>query len=653
MSGMDFFGHQAQAQAATRKLVILFVIAVLAIIGCIYAAATTVFVIAERGSAWQPEILLFVTLGTLLIVGLAMAFKTAQLRSGGGKVAELLGGRLVPPETTDPQERMLRNLVEEMAIASGVPVPQIYVLDQEEGINAFAAGWSPADAAIAVTRGCLERFDRDELQGVIAHEFSHVFHGDMRLNIRLMGVLFGIVCIATIGRILVQVIGRSGARSSNNKGAGGAVALVLFGVALIVIGYLGVLFARLIQAAVSRQREYLADASAVQYTRNPRGIGMALAKIGGLGGQLHSAHTEEASHMLFADGMKRYFGGGFATHPAIEERVERVLPGFKRHLAKDPSMESAVAAIAPPVGAAGFAGASAMAGPARTIDAGTLVRSAGEPTSASVDSARTLLRDLPLDLTAAAHDPQRAPALVLALLLDHHPARRKSQLAPLAQQDAALAHEASVLFQARMQTSRRAMLPLLGMAVPALRSLPSPTRAQLRASARALALADEVLSPFEFALLRTLDRHVRLAGELPQRPPGRPDSLADHLTDATVVLSALARVGADDGSSDHEVAATRAFAQGMLALGMAGAAQLLPRERCSLVELERATEALGSVSPLGKRNLLAACAAATGADGRLSPDEADLLRALAEGWDCPIPLVTTPEGTAAAEVVTD
>lgn len=217
MSGMDFFGHQAQAQAATRKLVILFVIAVLAIIGCIYAAATTVFVIAERGSAWQPEILLFVTLGTLLIVGLAMAFKTAQLRSGGGKVAELLGGRLVPPETTDPQERMLRNLVEEMAIASGVPVPQIYVLDQEEGINAFAAGWSPADAAIAVTRGCLERFDRDELQGVIAHEFSHVFHGDMRLNIRLMGVLFGIVCIATIGRILVQVIGRSGARSSNNK----------------------------------------------------------------------------------------------------------------------------------------------------------------------------------------------------------------------------------------------------------------------------------------------------------------------------------------------------------------------------------------------------------------------------------------------------
>lgn len=315
------------------------------------------------------------------------------------------------------------------------------------------------------------------------------------------------------------------------------------GVALIVIGYLGVLFARLIQAAVSRQREYLADASAVQYTRNPRGIGMP-AKIGGLGGQLHSAHTEEASHMLFADGMKRYFGGGFATHPAIEERVERVLPGFKRHLAKDPSMESAVAAIAPPVGAAGFAGASAMAGPARTIDAAGRFAAPGEPTSASVDSARTLLRDLPLDLTAAAHDPQRrAPWFspccsittrrVARANSRHWPSRMpRSRTKPACCSRRACRRRGARCCRCSAWRCRRCAACL------------SPARAQLRASARALALADEVLSPFEFALLRTLDRHVRLAGELPQRPPGRPDSLADHLADATVVLSALARVGA-------------------------------------------------------------------------------------------------------------
>jgi Zn-dependent protease with chaperone function len=650
---MDFFGHQERAHAATRKLVALFVCAVLAIIGCIYAAATTVLVVANHGSSWQPAVLILVTLGTLLIVGGAMAFKTAQLRSGGGKVAELLGGRLIPPETTDPQERMLRNLVEEMAIASGVPVPQIFVLDNEEGINAFAAGWSPADAAVAVTRGCLERFDRDELQGVIAHEFSHVFHGDMRLNIRLMGVLFGIVCIATIGRILVQVVGRSGGRSSNSKNGGGVAGIVLFGVALIVIGYLGVLFARLIQAAVSRQREYLADASAVQYTRNPRGIGMALAKIGGIGGQLHSAHTEEASHMLFADGMKRYFGGGFATHPAIEDRVERVLPGFKRHLASSPSPEEAVAATPMPVGASGLTGANAHSGPARTVSAATLIHSAGEPTRASVESARALMHELPLDLVAAARESARAPALVIALLLDQQPARRKAQLAPLAQRDPAFAHEATVLFQARMQAPPRSLLPLLELTIPALRGLPSPARAQLRADARALALADDVLSPFEFALLRTLDRHVRLAGELPQRPPGRPESLLDRFAEATLVISVLARVGAVDGASDNEVAATRAFAAGMFALSMPGEAVLLPEDRCSLLDLERATEALGNVSPLGKRNLLQACAAATGADGKLTPEEADLLRALAEGWDCPIPLVTTPEGATAAELVTE
>ncbi|HEX5053077.1 MAG TPA: M48 family metallopeptidase [Planctomycetota bacterium] len=652
MSGMDFFGHQERAQKATSRLVLLFVAAVLAIIVSVYFAVVGLLLATDThgGGAFQPLVLLAVAAGTLLVVGSAMAFKTAQLRSGGGTVAEMLGGKLVPLDTTDPQERRLRNLVEEMSIASGIPVPDIYVLDHESGINAFAAGWSPADAAVAVTRGCLEQFDRDELQGVIAHEFSHVFHGDMRLNIRLMGVLFGIVCIATVGRILVRTVGYGGGRSSG-KGKGGAAGVVLFGFALLVIGGLGLLFARLIQAAVSRQREFLADASAVQYTRNPRGIGLALAKIGGLGaggGRLQNPHADEASHMLFADGVKRFFGGGFATHPPIEERVERVLPGFRRHLASAESMVAAAAATPAPAVAAGFAGggaARAAGSRAAPVAAADLMQHIGAPQAHHVDAARALLADLPLELAAAARERPRVTALVLALLLDRDATQREAQLALLRGVAETAVHEARVLFQLVVRLERNLRLPLLELAMPTLRTLSETEREQLRAHARALAMADDRLTPFEFALLRTIERHVRLAHEAPPRPRQQAAPLVHRPEQAGVVLSVLARVGA----GGDEARAARAFAQGTGRLGMS-TLQLLPTGACSMSDLEAAVDALADVSPYGKRNLILACAETAGADGYLDADEADLLRALAGLWDCPVPLL--PGATSARPVTT-
>ncbi|MBX3464622.1 MAG: M48 family metallopeptidase [Planctomycetes bacterium] len=633
MTSMDFFGHQERARRSSRRLVLLFALAVAGIVLCVYAAASALLMGVDdgQGGFFRLDVLAVVAAGTLVVVGSAALFKTAQLRSGGGAVATLLGGKPVPMATTDPKERMLRNLVEEMAIASGVPVPEVYVLDGESGINAFAAGWSPADAAIAVTRGCLERLDRDELQGVVAHEFSHVFHGDMRLNIRLMGVLFGIVCITTIGRIVVNSVGRGAVRSSRGgKGGGGAAGVVVFGVALIVIGALGVLFARLIQAAVSRQREFLADASAVQYTRNPHGIGRALAKIGGLS-TLASPHAEEASHMLFADGMRRHLGGALATHPPVEERVERILPGFRRQLASSRNMVEAAAAVPAPALAAGAAG---FAGAAPAVRPGALVAAAGDPQARDVAAARALLQQLPLEVAMAARDQARADALVAALLLDRDPARRERQLAGWRQDHPQLAHEAAALhlLVARLDAGLR--LPLLELAMPALRAQPAAERQRLRTLARQLALADGRLSPFEFALLRLLEHHVRLPGEEPPRPPGRPAPLVRHAADVAVVLSVLARAGA----GDDEAAAAAAFGRGHAHLGAMAPMQLLPAAACDGADLERAVDALARVSPLGKRNLLAACAEAAAADGTLTTSETDLLRALAATWDCPLPL---------------
>jgi Zn-dependent protease with chaperone function len=646
-SGMDFFGHQERARRLSRRLVLLFGLAVVAIIGCIHAATVGLLVAIGESNGWHPELLAVTALATLTIVGGASAWKVSQLRAGGPLVAAQLGGRRVPPETQDPKERMLRNLVEEMAIASGVPVPAVFVLDQEPGINAFAAGWGTADAAIAVTRGSLEQFDRDELQGVVAHEFSHIFHGDMRLNMRLMGVLFGILCIAMLGRVLLQVGARGG---GGNRRGNQAAALLVFGVAMIAIGYLGVFFARLIQAAVSRQREFLADASAVQYTRNPRGIGMALAKIGGFGGALRSAHAEEASHMMFADGMKRFFGGVLATHPPLRERVARVLPGIRLPQQDGAAMVDAVAtavvpaavaqALAPPPPHSHQRPAT-QRGPA--IAARSLLQSIGEPTSGHVAAAAEWLAALPLELLSAAREPRRTPALVLALLLDADPARRQQQLAPIQARDGSLSHEMAHLQTMLAREAPQARLPLLELALPNLRQLPAPAVAQLRNDARALAYADGELLAFEFALLKTMERHLPRPGEHPPRPHGRPRALLDLPRPASLVLAALAQAGAHG----DRTAAQAAFAAGVAELpGMA--AQSMPDLPRGLAELEDAVQELAAVSPFGKRSLLAACARAAGADGRLTGEEVDLLRALAEYWDCPIPLATRPDGTPVA-----
>lgn len=325
---MGIFEHQDRARTRTTVLVAYFVISVVCIIAAVYIVSVLIFYNAHanqpHGSLppelvlWDPAIFLYAALGTLSVVIIGSLYKIAALAKGGSVVAESLGGRLLSPDTADPSERQLCNVIEEMAIASGMPVPRIYVLDDEPGINAFAAGHAPGDAAIGVTRGCMTLLNRDELQGIIGHEFSHIANGDMRLDLRIMGVLFGIVCLSVIGQVLLY---SRGGRDRNP--------LFLLGLALIVIGSIGVFFGRLIQAALSRQREFLADASSVQFTRNPAGLSSALQKLGSTGSRVRSAHAGEAGHMFFGNGMgKSFLGAALATHPPLAERIHAVDPSW-------------------------------------------------------------------------------------------------------------------------------------------------------------------------------------------------------------------------------------------------------------------------------------------------------------------------------------
>jgi Zn-dependent protease with chaperone function len=635
---MDFFEAQERARTRSRTLVVLFIAAVAAIIAAIYAIVHIALGPGPAGPI-DPALLLGVAAGTTLLVAAGSGARTAQLRQGGGRVAELLGGRRVRPGSSDEAERRLINVVEEMAVASGTTVPAIFVLDHEPGINAFAAGYTADDAAVAVTRGALDQLSREELQGVIAHEFSHILNGDMRLNIRLMGLLFGILLLAVVGRGLLHSGARAGMASRGGRRGGNAGQIAILGVALIAVGYIGVFFGRLIQAAVSRQREYLADAAAVQFTRNPRGIAGALAKIGGTGSRLQDHHAQEASHLFFANGIGRAFTSLLATHPPLEDRIRRIDPALDAERRTDTADRAVTGAE--PVRTAAATAAAAAASDAGLAGA-ALMASIGAPQPEHVAYAGRLLDALPPHLRAAAHEPESALPLLFALLL-HEPAAAGDAYAR--QRAAVTQHGGEGLWADTerlaadvRRSGAQARLPLLDILLPALRELSPSQQQTVRATAHRLVAADEKKDMFELAVLHVLGRQLA-AGDHAARTAaagdGGPRSLAPLRDDVELLLSAVAWSG-----SESESAARDTFAAGAASVQrQTGGLQLQPR---SAVESGRIDDALGNArraSAPTRRALLEACLLVIAHDGRVQPGEAELLRAVAEALDLPMPPV--------------
>ena len=512
----------------------------------------------------------------------------------------MLGGVPVNPSTTDAGERRLLNVVEEMSLASGVPVPQVYVLE-EEAINAFAAGYGTADAAVGVTRGCIERLTRDELQGVIGHEFSHILNGDMRLNIRLMGLLNGILFLALLGGVLMRLALTTRPRSSNDKNGGSIVAaLIAGGLVLYIVGWIGVFFGKLIKAAVSRQREFLADASAVQYTRNPGGLAGALSKIASHSSRLEHPKAQEASHMFFGNGMAEAWLGLFATHPPIHQRIAEIAPNF------DPQESSPTP---PPVDSAepSFSGDAQLA------------------------AATSMLAGLPEFSRPAMREIHSACALVFALLLSEDESVRESQLAIL--QSAALQKEIGEMFDRRNQLSSAQRISLVDLAIPVLRGLSPEQYSVFSGQVRHLIEADGQIHLFEYTLQKLLLRHLDAA--FTKARPGRVlhRSLVPLLPDTGILLSAIAN--ADDGDSD---ALDAAFQAGVARLGKSAEAFPLARQSSvNLKDFDRALEDLATASLSVKKTILTACSAAVVHDGAVNDAQFELLRAVADTVDCPIP----------------
>ncbi len=684
----DFFDRQERAKRQTAILAGLFTAAVVGIIASVYIVAMLLFVVANRrqtdgrgvrqvepASLWNPSVFAGVAGATSLLVAGGSLSKIASLRAGGEVVALELGGRLINPQSRDPVERRLLNIVEEMALASGLPVPPVYIMEQEEGINAFAAGNNAGDAVIGVTRGALNYLNRDELQGVIGHEFSHILNGDMKLNLQLMGVLAGILLLSTLGWLLFRSASQWGwsysSRSNDReeKRGDGRMVVILFGLALVVIGWIGVFFGRLIKAAIARERERLADASSVEFTRNPQGLADALKKIGGIegGSLIRSPRAEEASHMFFGDGVPMFLEL-LATHPPLVERIRQLDPTFDgvfpqvRPLAttqqdveselddadprKKPQKE-ARDRLRDAIGMRLPGMPQAAPGSRIPFDPLTTIATIGTAGSQHISYAQELMRSIPPDLSAAARDTYGAQAAIFCLLLDPDQSLRQDQLRWLQRRvEPGLWQATLKLMPAVARLAQEARVPLVNLAIPALRSLTQAQYLTFRDNVDSLIAADQRVDLFEFSLRRMLIRHLDRAF-IRQEQTKEMQSREMLAKASAVLLSRLAWEG-QPGDASRAAAAFKVGWSTLRELDPPGTFQILPEQDCDYSTLDSALDVLARVPPKAKERVLSACAQTIAADGAITISEGELLRTVADALDCPMPPLLADEGKLGA-----
>lgn len=658
---MNFFQQQDKARRKTWQMVVFFLAAVTLIVLAVNAVIYVVFIFS---SAKYPSLQVYglanwfntpyaawTSLAVLAVILIGTLNTFYKLRGGGRAVAELVGATRVNPNTSDVKERRLINVVEEMSIASGTPVPELYILE-EGSINAFVAGYRPTETVLVVTRGGLDTFSRDELQGVIGHEYSHIFNGDMRINLRLMGVLAGILLIGQIGGFLLRSSGRS---RGNSKGGG---QLIIIGLALFIIGYIGLFFGSLIKAAISRQREFLADASSVQFTRNPDGIAGALWAIKEhvMSSQLWNSHAEDVSHFCFSNAVGEKVFSMMATHPPLDERIKAVNPHFDikmrlKHKQEQKAAEvaaqqeadrlatpipyvtagltgaaaSAQAATATPVMAMGLAGAAATA-----VNGAKVRESIGQVQAKHLEHAGKIRAAIPAQLDKAVHSPDGVRQLMYALVItDMNPDELQMGLDFIEQMEGAeYVESVRPLYHQVREVGNRIRLTLINMSIPALKTLPLEQRGQILNRLEDLIKADHRFTIFEFAMLTILREH--LAEEAGHDVKEKYFKYDDVMDEIILLLSVLARTGA------REEDAQATFAKIMKQF-TPGPVRMVNVAECKLTAVTTALKKLNHLSHILKQTVIESFADCVIQDGKVLPAEAELLQAIAVSMDCPMP----------------
>lgn len=634
---MDFFAHQDRARRNTALLVFYYVITVILIIAAIYAVFALVFFGEYAGLTgsrqfrierlWHLELFLWVTGATLFVVISGTVYRIIELASGGGiSVASMLGGVPISHGTTDPDERKILNVVEEMAIASGLPVPPVYIMNNEMGINAFAAGFSHQNAVVGVTRGCVKQLNRDELQGVIAHEFSHILNGDMRLNIKLMGVLHGILVITMIGYWIMRCTSsRSSSISSGKKKSSNPFPLI--GLLIMVVGYIGVFFANIIKAALSRQREFLADASSVQFTRNPSGITGALRKIGraATGSNLETPRANEMSHMFFAKGFTPFLDSLFATHPPIEERIRRI-DGSSISDVKYGS--DTITSDASFTSYSGFSPSSLKV----SVKPDEIINQLGTVTPEHIEYASFLNSQIPETIRETLQDYFGAMSVIYSMLFSNSEEIRNIQRAGLKERIEPYIYEETLkLSDSVSKTWIGLRLPMIDMAIPSLKTMDAKHYNEFIGTVEYLIKADNNITLFEYCIGKILSRNLDPFFNKTKEPSVKYRDICQLIPRCEELLSCLAYWNASTPEEAKEV-----FEKASEKLSI-GNLTIKPPSACNLKVLDSALNDLALTAPMVKRLIFEGCIACIIADNEIKIEEAELLRAIGSMLDCPVP----------------
>ncbi|WP_218763855.1 M48 family metallopeptidase [Vibrio parahaemolyticus] len=614
---MDFFHHQDTARQRTGLLVMLFTLAVLAITGLVSIISIGIYFYFTGEPFTTQSIISYCLLsfvGVLLVVSISSFVRLSELNANGGRgVAESIGGKLISTDTSNAKHRQLLNVVEEMSIASGIPVPPVYVMTEEHGINAFAAGMSIDDAVIGVTQGALDAFSRDELQGVIAHEFSHILNGDMRLNTRLIGALFGITCIAHFGHLILDNSNstRHVSRSSSDSNKGFAV-IILIAIVCLVLGWLGTLFGNMIKAAISRQREFLADASAVQFTRNDQGIAGALKKIGSnvQGSTLNTKASDEMSHMMFGQSKLSGFSGLFATHPPLDERIRRIEPNWDGSYAQHSHAQNT---------AFGNEQVSGFA-----VGGGSPASQSASPSEQLSGTGKQLISQLPPELVDIAREPYSARFIAFALIFDGSDIQRE-----MIKSYVPLASQSTLLPWLDYDLPLHLRFPLLELALPALKSLSEAQKISLCKVLRELSETDNQYSLAEWCVINLLEKQLLASfGFIKQHK-----TLKQLEESVFWLLRELAWV-----SHSQADKAQRAY---HCALAHLGFPEVKLEPANSNWHLSRAAlELLLQLKPKDRRIFVKACRLAIESDGEITVAEGELYRVIACFLEVPEPPLT-------------
>ncbi|EIJ42775.1 Zn-dependent protease with chaperone function [Beggiatoa alba B18LD] len=635
MLTVDFFGQQDQARQKTRWLIIYFIIALIVIVGFINL---TFFLLggifhfhhysflqwwSSLPSHWITGITLSIIIGGTIR-------RLYQLREGGEALAMLIGAIPVELDTYREEERRLMNVVEEMAIAAGIPVPKLYVLQKEYGINAFVAGYRPSDVTLVVTRGALEQLDRRELQGIVGHEFSHILHGDMRLNLHLIGILAGILAIGQMGFYIFSG-GTYQYENRLNRDLRNVYFFPLalpFSILLVSLGYIGVFCGRVIKAAISRQREFLADAAAVQYTRDPAGIVGALLKIKGhyIGSKLYNYRAEEMSHLCF--GSTFSLSRLLSTHPSLDERITRIDRAYPYRLKFGKLGEKTTSQYTAPLSEEylGLNDTLTSSAPTPTT-VKTVIASIGNPTPEHLAYATNIYQQIPTDLLTLVHQQTGAKILIYALLFQGKPTDRQVRETCLSRAESTeILQQVIVVRQQLDKLGDKFRLPLLDLALPALKKLPYQARTQYLETIQQLIQSDGKVSLFEYVLETILRHQLETSYLKPTLGQKRYTQLADVLQEISIILSLLAHVGS--GKTAYQQALKTLTPQKLPFLSIA---------MCKPHQLNIAISHLQQLPPQLKKQVIDACTTCILADNQVETTELEVLRAIAESLDCPMP----------------